>query len=271
MRYKKGGKNAPERIELKGILGEFREALEDEIVKIEKDGQTSISLSGGRRIECRNGEFWYRFHVDYVQGIPADMPCKLTIGKDQYDATVVSFEGNVIVVATKAPLPEAIAKAQLENGSAVLMERLINRVEENAGIENKAEKRMLPDGGGTYTHRRIFTYDDLAQHEGNTESHNKAIAAALSNDITYIWGPPGTGKTTVIGQIIEGLDKHGRSVLVVSHTNTAVDGAIEKADRTYIAAHTESDDLYPILRVGTPARPLPERVSPSTTRASEKF
>ena len=87
---------------------------------------------------------------------------------------------------------------------------------------------MLPFKDGVYPFCSIFTYDDLELKDTNTLSQNNAIKSALSNDITYIWGPPGTGKTTVIGQIIYELYKHGRSVLLVSHTNMAVDGAIEK-------------------------------------------
>lgn len=57
------------------------------------------------------------------------------------------------------------------------------------------------------------------------------------------------------------LHGHDRSVLVVSHTNTAVDGAIEKADRTYYSKHgLDEGGSYPILRLGIPSRPLHERV-----------
>lgn len=50
-------------------------------------------------------------------------------------------------------------------------------------------------------------------------------------------------------------------MLVVSHTNTAVDGAIEKADRTYYSKHgLDEGGSYPILRLGIPSRPLHERV-----------
>lgn len=260
MSYKKDRENSPERVKLSGFLGEFREALEDEIEKIERNGLSSTLLSGGRRIERCGEEFWYRFHVEYIPELPADTPCKLTIGKDQFDATVVSFEENTIIVATKEPLPEAIASARLENSAAILMERLIKRIEENAETENRAGKHMLPTQGNAYAARRIFSYNDLELGQNNTQCQNWAIAAALSNDITYIWGPPGTGKTTVIGQIINELYKHDRSVLVVSHTNTAVDGAIEKADKAYYSAHPDGGDAYPILRIGTPARPLPQRV-----------
>ena len=140
------------------------------------------------------------------------------------------------------------------------MERLIKCIEENAEKENPAGKRMLSSDCGVYPAKKIFEYDDLALNTGNTQSQNNAIVSALSSDITYIWGPPGTGKTTVIGQIIDELYKHDRSVLVVSHTNTAVDGAIEKADKTYSKSNQDNDTNYPILRIGTPARPLPDRV-----------
>ncbi|MEG2012898.1 MAG: AAA domain-containing protein [Anaerovoracaceae bacterium] len=249
-----------ERIELKGILSEFRDALEEEIDKIKKSGQSSTLLYSGRQIESGGSEFWYRFSVEYAPSLPSDTPCKLSIGKDQFDVTVVSFEENAIIISTKAPLPDTIGNARLENGATVLMERLIKCIEENADSENSAGKRMLPPEGGDYSAHQIFAYNDLMPNDSNTLSQNNAVKAALSNDITYIWGPPGTGKTTVIGQIIDELYKHERSVLVVSHTNTAVDGAIEKADKAYLATHSNADEDYPILRIGVPARPLPERV-----------
>lgn len=177
------------------------------------------------------------------------------------DVTIISFEGNSIIISTKTPLPDTIGKARLENGATVLMERLIKCIEKNAKKGNPVGNRMLPNDGSAYVAKKIFEYKDLSlKHGNNTPSQNNAIISALSNDITYIWGPPGTGKTTVIGQIIDELYKHNRSVLVVSHTNTAVDGAIEKADRTYSNFHVNNDENYPILRIGIPTRPLSNRV-----------
>ena len=260
MMYAQDKQHVPDRVELKEILSEFRDALEEEIDKIKKSGQSSTLLFGGRQIESHDADLWYRFNVEYVPSLPADTPCKLVIGKDQFDVTVISCEENSIVISTKTTLPDTIGKARLENGATVLMERLIKCIEENAEKENPAGKRMLSSDCGVYPVKKIFEYDDLALNTGNTQSQNNAIVSALSSDITYIWGPPGTGKTTVIGQIIDELYKHDRSVLVVSHTNTAVDGAIEKADQTYSKSNQDNDTNYPILRIGTPARPLPDRV-----------
>lgn len=252
-----------ERKELKGILSEFRDALEEEIAEIQKHGLVSILLYAGRQIENHGSEYLYRFGVEYVPFLPPDTPCKLLIDKDQFDVTVISFEENSIILSAKNPLPNIIAKARLESGTTILMERLIDCIEANAEIKNKAGMHMLPVKGEAYSARRIFSYNDLVLNKKNTKNQNNAIISALSNDITYIWGPPGTGKTAVIGQIINELYKHGRSVLMVSHTNTAVDSAIEKADETYFSEHpTDNTDnaSYPILRFGIPTKPLPERV-----------
>ncbi|MBQ1376288.1 MAG: hypothetical protein IIY69_08395, partial [Clostridia bacterium] len=79
-----------DKVVLTGFLSEFREALENEIEQIKKSGQSSALLYSGRRIESSNPEFWYRFRVEYIPSLPADTPCKLTIGKDMFDVTVIS-------------------------------------------------------------------------------------------------------------------------------------------------------------------------------------
>lgn len=256
----KGKQHSEERVQLKGFLAEFRKALEEEIDEIKKSGQSSTILLGGRQIESHNAEFWYCFNVEYAPALPADTPCKLIIGTDQFDVTVVSFEENRIIVSSKKRLPESLGAARLENGATILMERLIKCIEKNATTVNTAGLHMFLTEKGVYSAHRIFNYDDLDLDQNNTKNQNSAIKAALSNDITYIWGPPGTGKTTVIGQIVDELYKHNRSVLVVSHTNTAVDGAIAKADKTYSQCHEDDGGVYPILRIGIPTKQLNDRV-----------
>ncbi len=194
-----------ERVTLKGLLSEFREALEEEIEKIKKDGQSSTLLYAGKQIEGYGTDFWYQFRVEYAPAIPADTPCKLFIGEEQFDVTVINFEEDTITIASKIQLPDIIGKVRLENGTTVLMELLIKCIEENSEKENQAGNRMLSSNGEIYSAKKIFSYNDIILNAGNTQSQDQAIVAALENDITYIWGPPGTGKTTVIGQIIGGF------------------------------------------------------------------
>ena len=51
---------------------------------------------------------------------------------------------------------------------------------------------------------------------------------ALGNEVSYIIGPPGTGKTETLAAIAYALVQAGRSVLIAAHTNIAVDNAILK-------------------------------------------
>ncbi|HVE99337.1 MAG TPA: AAA domain-containing protein, partial [Mycobacteriales bacterium] len=58
------------------------------------------------------------------------------------------------------------------------------------------------------------------------EEQCAAVALGLGSDLTYVWGPPGTGKTTTVAHLVAAHYRAGRSVLLVSNTNTAVDTAV---------------------------------------------
>lgn len=79
-------------------------------------------------------------------------------------------------------------------------------------------------------------FDDL-----RNESQIDAIQKAINNNITFIWGPPGTGKTATIGYIIANFLRLGKRVLFVSNTNRAVDvGLLNVMDALY-EIHPEFD------------------------------
>ena len=243
-----------ESVQLPELLDEFRTALEKEIEAVRKGGQSSTLLSGGREVPSNTSDFWYKFNVDFMPDLPADTPCKLTVGAFKYDVTVIQVEDSCVTIASDKKLTSTIGKARLDNGSTVLMERLIKRIEDNASTSNPAANRMIPATDGTtdpYEEIHSYSSDELVFDKNSNEKQTKAINSALNNNITYIWGPPGTGKTTVIKDIIWNLMSHNRSVLLVSHTNTAVDGAIKKVDKKYFDSFGYEDDhQYPILRLG---------------------
>ncbi len=68
--------------------------------------------------------------------------------------------------------------------------------------------------------------DDLLSQD---ESQFKAFKAALGNDITFIWGPPGTGKSYTLSTIIMALHKmKGERTAVCCLSNVAVDQLLLK-------------------------------------------
>ncbi|WP_433342022.1 AAA domain-containing protein [Streptomyces sp. CA-253872] len=76
----------------------------------------------------------------------------------------------------------------------------------------------------------------------------QAYLACASPGLRLVWGPPGTGKTTVLTRALSDLAQRGKRVLLVSGTNVAVDNALEGVlkDRSSLPAGL-------MIRVGSPA------------------
>jgi RecA/RadA recombinase len=67
----------------------------------------------------------------------------------------------------------------------------------------------------------------LAEPGFNPEQQS-ALGAICASGLTAVWGPPGTGKTKVIGAASARLIASGHTVAIVSITNVAVDQALLK-------------------------------------------
>ncbi|MEM2108036.1 MAG: AAA domain-containing protein [Candidatus Bathyarchaeia archaeon] len=87
-----------------------------------------------------------------------------------------------------------------------------------------------------------------------TEKQKEAVTRALSidaqNPFFLIHGPPGTGKTTVIAELVRQLRGRGKNVLITSHTNVAVDNAMERLLYDYKSSELGSK----IVRLGLRAK-----------------
>lgn len=71
-----------------------------------------------------------------------------------------------------------------------------------------------------------------------------AVENALSNKISIIEGPPGTGKTQTILNIVANAVMRGKTVMAVSNNNSATDNVFEKLQKygyDYIAAQMGSE------------------------------
>ncbi|KAL7878795.1 hypothetical protein AOLI_G00097690 [Acnodon oligacanthus] len=84
-------------------------------------------------------------------------------------------------------------------------------------------------------------------NSGLDDSQKEAVSFALSQkDVAIIHGPPGTGKTTTMVEVILQAVKQGQKVLCCAPSNVAVDNLVERLAKSKAK----------VLRLGHPARLL---------------
>ena len=87
--------------------------------------------------------------------------------------------------------------------------------------------------------------------EGLNDSQQDALVRILGSRAQLVWGPPGTGKTRLLGSAVAALARTGR-VLVVATTNVAVDEAASRIVDCLGGAAVEQNRL---IRVGAEFSP----------------
>lgn len=110
--------------------------------------------------------------------------------------------------------------------------------------ENPIHQKFLDIIYGTKT-PEFNTGFELKSSPKLNDSQNEALRKALAaQDIAIVHGPPGTGKTTTILQVIEHALATEKQILVTAASNNAVDLLVEKLSAKGIK----------VLRIGNPAR-----------------
>ena len=109
------------------------------------------------------------------------------------------------------------------NTSTVLLGRWLRHLQENPG----EYPLHLAQNALYYEEAMIKEPEQIVWPLGN-EDQRQAVSHCASNAITYLWGPPGTGKSTVITKIIEYCLEKGLKVFVGSQTNNAIDAVAQK-------------------------------------------
>lgn len=224
------------------LLEEFRTALQDEIEVAKRNSSNSaVPLSNGHKVSSMGNAHQYSFLIDSVLNMPDGAPGDLIVpGKTPLAATIVSAEGLNIVISVEADLGKFVPAARLQTNLTILMRKLIERIENNANQQNPAAQRMLGQALVEGFPENLRSIPLLNKHQMN------ALKSALGRNLTVIWGPPGTGKTHTIGTIAEHLNNHTRTVLLVSHTNTAVDQAIKHVAKALVSQLADGT----VIRVG---------------------
>ncbi len=155
---------------------------------------------------------------------------RVTCGQEDVSGVLVSFRDGVLIVALEADLGPKIAAARLVANDSFLIERLKERLEKVHSGEAQCQRQSAERVLGLIPARSADSEPAPAVLNGSPLNSEQIVAVrrSLGSDTTYVWGPPGTGKTTTLARIVEAHYRAGRSVLLVSNTNIAVDTALER-------------------------------------------
>ena len=88
---------------------------------------------------------------------------------------------------------------------------------------------------------------DTPTRDGTDEQRRFVEKALASPDVALLEGPPGSGKTTAICELVLQCIRRGQRVLLCASTNVAIDNALEKL------LQKAADDVYAV-RIGHPDR-----------------
>ncbi len=221
-------------------------------------GRRERRVVNGRRISAERGRFSYSFDLDGENDLREDSSLQLIVGDAFYHGTVQAVsngpKGRSVTIKVAADLGQTVGSARLETQEQDLLQALILRLKElrNVGAltswNGALAKRTLQLGNLEENNSLKSTAkppDDL------TADQTMALTRSLSQPVTYIWGPPGTGKTVLLAALALQLYQENKRVLVVSHTNHAVDGVVECLCKRITERGRHSVAEGSILRVGS--------------------
>jgi len=198
-------------------INEMLLAVQANIDYLKKQGYSQIKIKNGELINISSGNYIYRFEMEFLQEIDADTDIEIRINNQSTNGKVTSLTDKFIEIAIDANLGEHISEAILVISNYFLLEKLSERLRQvkNGEISHSevAEKILkLEDAKLNFDK----SYKIPPRKGKLNESQEKALRLSLGSEVTYIWGPPGTGKTQTIASIIEGFLFQNQSVLLIS-------------------------------------------------------
>lgn len=219
-------------------------ALRAEGRRVDREVPTRYHVRNGRCTGSAKGAFRYQFRWDREP--EGSVPGYLRIGRKRVYATVgradPGREGVVDLLVEKF-LGDTVESAKFYADPTFLLRMVHDRLDglraQGSGPDDVL-RRFSNRGASGLT---------ASSHVGPTlgglnSAQQAAVRIAAHSPLSFIWGPPGTGKTRTIGALVGALRDQGKRVLVLSPYNVAVDEAVLSV------ARWEPDRLDGVIRVG---------------------
>lgn len=226
---------------LKTWIERFKNALQIEVACEREQGGRGYKVLDGYLLERGPAGAVYIFRLELDAILPDDAPVRVEVDGEKVKGSVISSDGYDVTLELERAISDFIPEATLFCEPWEILEAIIKRLEvvekelrgnaclalASLGLENDTKKKA----------------SQLVIKKGADE----AIRLAFTEPVTYIWGPPGTGKTEVLARIAAEALRRDYRVLITSHANVAVDGALLRLAKF---CEKESHGLHPKLLKG---------------------
>lgn len=164
-------------------------------------------------------------------------------------AEVVAVEDFELVIATDMEL-ELETYYRIKYNLAWLLEALLDWILE---IDTRLPRAIAQ---GLVLSGHYFATPDSSLRPRVSQNLNEyqmeAVVHGLNSELTFVWGPPGTGKSRTIAELIVQYLIAGKSVLFVSQSNLAVDIVAKQVVENKNKAIQRLKENHRLLRSGYP-------------------
>ncbi|WP_173105911.1 DEAD/DEAH box helicase [Bacillus sp. KH172YL63] len=209
------------------MIEEWKEALDMEILQLKKRESNGISIEEGRCIKKGENEYIYWFILTYPSSLPEGAGVMFKRKNASYQGMVINSEERECIVEFDQFLGDTISYGQLLHEPWDNLVKLMERLDEGKERHGKA-LRMQQVMKPSPVMKHPDTPYDTPLHE--------AYVRSKYNPVTFLWGPPGTGKTYTLARVASYHYSEGKKILLLSHSNAAVDVLIEEMHH-FLSSH----------------------------------
>lgn len=198
---------------VKTYIKEWQKALQAEIMFLKTRGSTKYTLLNGRLIS-RQENCHYFFETAIHMKIPVGSLVRLMWGSGEIKARILSSEGENVILSTDVYLGNELSEMHMYYDPWELLDELHMRLEE---LKKSKRKRARV--------QRLMNPNMEAKHPEDKVVSNvhELVLRAKYNPVTYVWGPPGTGKTYTLARTAANKYIKKQKILILAQSNQAVD------------------------------------------------
>jgi len=261
------------------ILDGITIAIDDELGD---ESAETVAVWNGRIVGTSGKHRLWSFELDAELSVLPDTPAQLLKSSAGHAyGTIVAIGELDLVFSTKEVLDATeIATAQLSIEPDFILRALRARITDliDEGIDSQLVNELLDVSTAADIHEHPQSShevgptrtDEPSEEAGSNETGGSdaggaaetaapdyglnpeqqfAVDRSVEGGLRFVWGPPGTGKTSTLAATVSRLVREGKRVLVVSHSNAAIDVAMVRiADEASLSDELESGR---VVRFGT--------------------